>query len=190
MRAHLQSLYHSKFHPSFVSGIYPSCASCLPLILVACFLQRKNKMCQFFRNEEITEQFPNMSNGPIQEVYPKADTFRHKWSMPQYAGFGSKGCCSKWTGIDFHCFIISLSFFLSLYIFLIKFAVICLLWAFFFYTHHFEFRLQNTVLFENWDVFCFAKSFVMYKLTGKQQQPKNEPGIKKTRTLPSGLSNI
>lgn len=78
MKTRLQSLHPSKFHPNFVSGIYQSRASSLPLHLVNCFLQRKNKTWELFWNEEITEQIPTMSNGPVQEVCPKADKFRHK----------------------------------------------------------------------------------------------------------------
>ena len=167
MRAGLQSVYPSKFHPSFVSGIYQPHASSLPFYHVTCFLQRKNQTYEFFRNEEIAQQIPNMSNGPVQEVCPKADTSRHKRSMLQYVGFGLKGCCSEWTGIGFQYFITSLSFLLF---FFIKFAVIFLLWAFFFFIYHLKFRLLDTYWCAIWKLrfFCFANIFVMYKLTGKQ----------------------
>lgn len=156
MRAHLQSLYHSKFHPSFVSGIYQSCASCLPYILLLVFCRRGIKR-EFFGNEEITEQFPNMTNGPVLEVCSKVDTFRHKWSVPQCVASGLKGCCSKWADIGFQYFIINVSF---LFFFFIKFPVICLLWEFFFYTHHFKFRLLNTC-YAFWKLRCFALQRVL-----------------------------
>lgn len=69
-------------------------------ILLLVFYRRGIKR-GFFRNEEITEQFPNMTNGPVLEVCPKVDTFRHKRSVPQCVGSGFKGCCSKWAGIGF-----------------------------------------------------------------------------------------